>query len=177
MKKFILVFLWVIGGICTVFSQEITKNEVVAMRDKTAKPRTALVEADENLKNAIQEENNPLIAKYLLEYVHYQLLISRDSFPSLIRFAEYLRESSTDSVQRAVLSSIEAQMIFDYYEDTRGILEDGVPTDVAPDLAKIDEWDRYPICCSLPSNRQKFCIKLLLRFIRKLWIPIKIGKY
>ena len=54
MKKFILVFLWVIGGICTVFSQEITKNEVVAMRDKTAKPRTALVEADENLKNAIQ---------------------------------------------------------------------------------------------------------------------------
>ena len=142
MKKFILVFLWVIGGICTVFSQGITKNEVVAMRDKTAKPRTALVEADENLKNAIQEENNPLIAKYLLEYVHYQLLISQDSFPSLIRFAEHLRESSTDSVQRAVLSSIEAQMIFDYYEDTRGVLENGVPTDVAPDLAKIDEWDR-----------------------------------
>ena len=53
MKKFILVFLWVIGGICTVFSQGITKNEVVAMRDKTAKPRTALVEADENLKNTL----------------------------------------------------------------------------------------------------------------------------
>ena len=103
MKKFILVFLWVIGGMCTVFSQGITKNEAVAMRDKTAKPRTALVEADENLKSAIQEENNPLIAKYLLEYVHYQLLISQDSFPSLIRFAEHLRESSTDSVQRAVL--------------------------------------------------------------------------
>jgi len=142
MKKFILVFLWVIGGMCTVFSQGITKNEAVAMRDKTAKPRTALVEADENLKSAIQEENNPLIAKYLLEYVHYQLLISQDSFPSLIRFAEHLRESSTDSVQRAVLSSIEAQMIFDYYEDTRGGLENGVLTDVAPDLAKIDEWDR-----------------------------------
>ena len=67
MKKFILVFLWVIGGMCAVFSQGITKNEAVAMRDKTAKPHTALVEADENLKNAIQEENNPLIAKYLLE--------------------------------------------------------------------------------------------------------------
>lgn len=67
------------------FLSGVTKNEAVAMRDKTAKPRTALVEADENLKNAIQEENNPLIAKYLLEYVHYQLLISQDSFPSLIR--------------------------------------------------------------------------------------------
>ena len=33
-------------------------------------------------------------------------------------------------------------MIFDYYEDTRGVLENGVLTDVAPDLAKIDEWDR-----------------------------------
>ena len=51
MKKFIFVFLWVIGGICTVFSQGITKNEAVAMRDKTAKPRTALVEADKNLKS------------------------------------------------------------------------------------------------------------------------------
>ena len=53
MKKFILVFLWVIGGMCTVFSQGITKNEAVAMRDKTAKPRTALVEADENYKKRI----------------------------------------------------------------------------------------------------------------------------
>ena len=32
MKKFILVFLWVIGGMCTVFSQEITKNSKVSAR-------------------------------------------------------------------------------------------------------------------------------------------------
>lgn len=49
MKKFILVFLWVIGGMCTVFSSGGYEKEAVAMRDKTAKPRTALVEADENL--------------------------------------------------------------------------------------------------------------------------------
>lgn len=142
MKKFVFVCLWSVLGICMVLSQEIAEENIFSNREKLANPKMALVGADKNLKKAIQDNNNPLIAKYLLEYVHYQLRISRDSFPSLIWFAEHLRESSTDSVQRAVLSSIEAQIIFDYYEDTRRVLENGISTDVAPDLAKIDEWDR-----------------------------------
>lgn len=142
MKKFVFVCLWSIVGICTTLSQEIAEKNNLSDREKFATPRTALVEADKNLKKAIQENKDPLIARYLLEYVQYQLLISEDSFPSIVRFTEHLMQSSTDSVQRAVLSSIEAQIIYDYYELNSQVLENSIPTDMTPDLAKIDEWDR-----------------------------------
>ena len=109
---------------------------------KNTKPRTSLAEATENLQKAIQEKDNPLMTKSLLEYAYYKSLISTDSLPPVILYTDQLRQSTTDSLQRAIFGFIEAQMIYDYYEDESKASTQNIPTDITPDLAKIDEWDK-----------------------------------
>lgn len=94
---------------------------------KEPNPRTALAKADSRLQTALRQKNGPLIVKALLDRTTFQLEISQDSLPALIRQTEDIVKQTHTPAEKAVLNSVLAQFYQQYYFRDRYRLDNRTP--------------------------------------------------
>ncbi|MCP9613121.1 alpha-2-macroglobulin family protein [Coprobacter tertius] len=100
-------------------------------------PALALAKSEEALQAAIKGNDGPMIIKSLADYTTYQLLISQDSFPAIIKRTEEIILHTGDKAGKAVLNSFLASLYQGYYlqdayrYNRRDMLADTRPEDIA----------------------------------------------
>lgn len=103
------------------------------------KPETSLKAADAELKTALEEKDAPVVIDALIRRTVSQMLISRDSFPSLLSSIDKVARSSKNPVERSVLFSMLSELYSEYYNANKFTIGNrpGVVGEVSGDM---NEW-------------------------------------
>ena len=110
MMKRLLIITVLLFGALIAFGQKNVSSE------KTANPKTALIEAQKDYQKAIKEKNSPLLIQSLIRQIKYQSLIDMDSIPPMLQNLEEYIETDQNIIEKSILHSLLAELYQMYYK-------------------------------------------------------------
>ena len=133
MMKRLLIITVLLFGALIAFGQKNVSSE------KTANPKTALIEAQKDYQKAVKEKNSPLLIQSLIRKINYQSLIDMDSIPPMLQNLEKYIETDQNIIEKSILHSLLAELYQMYYKSEQNKISRRTPiTGYIP--RNMDEW-------------------------------------
>ncbi len=130
MIKRLLIITVLLFGVHVAFSQQNLSD-----KENEAAPKTALLQAQKDYRQAVKEKNSPLLIQSLIRQIKYQALIDMDSIPPMLQDLEKYIGEDRNTVEKSILHSLIAELYQMYYMSQ---------------LSKI--YNRTPVTGYIPRN-------------------------
>ena len=110
MIKRLLIITVLLFGVHVAFSQQNLSD-----KENEAAPKTALLQAQKDYRQAVKEKNSPLLIQSLIRQIKYQALIDMDSIPPMLQDLEKYIGEDRNTVEKSILHSLIAELYQMYY--------------------------------------------------------------